>query len=114
MTETRFVANQGGFVASLSAELGMPRREVLRFLRAFERIVERTIRDGGEVRLKGFGVFFEQRRKGRAYRHPQTRDLIEVPDTLQLGFRPADRLKRRVDTPKRDGAAAETIDFSGH
>ena len=77
----------------LAAETDMDRREGKRFLDGLTTVVERAIRQGGEVPLKGLGKFKVQHRKARVGRNPMTGDPIDIPAKTVVKFTLAKSLK---------------------
>ena len=50
----------------------------------------------GRVHLYGFGVFTLTTRKARRIRNPQTKELMWLPETVDVRFRASKRLKTRL------------------
>ena len=64
-----------------------------RFLEALTAVIEQTIRDGGEVPLKGLGKFKVQNRKARIGRNPLTGAPVDIPAKTVVKFTVAKALK---------------------
>jgi nucleoid DNA-binding protein len=62
-------------------------------LAAFTLIAESTIH-GRPVKIHSFGVFYQRTRKGRRIRNIKTKDLIELPPQVCVGFRCSSSIKR--------------------
>ncbi|UJQ94927.1 HU family DNA-binding protein [Mariluticola halotolerans] len=58
----------------------------------FEAITD-TLKDGGDVRLVGFGTFAVSRRKASKGRNPATGAEIDIPASNQAKFKPGKGLK---------------------
>lgn len=53
-----------------------------------EAIADRT-GNGDTVRLMGFGSFATKAHKARTARNPRTGEMVEVPETTKLHFKPS-------------------------
>ena len=58
--------------------------------------MSKEIKDGGEVKIAGFGVFKIRHRAARMARNPATGAQVHVPAKSVLKFRPAKELKEAV------------------
>lgn len=74
----------------------MERKQAKAFLESLTGVVERQIRKGGEVPLKGLGKFKVQRRKARMGRNPATGEAIHIPAKTVVKFTVAKALKDLV------------------
>lgn len=59
-------------------------------------VIERGLQDGHEVRLAGFGTFAVSTRKATTGRNPRTGEVIAVPSTRSVRFRPGKPLRDAV------------------
>ncbi len=80
-------------IDALAAETSTERKDAKGFLEALTVIVERTIRGGGEVPLKGLGKFKVQNRKARIGRNPLTGEPVNIPAKTVVKFTVAKALK---------------------
>jgi DNA-binding protein HU-alpha len=80
-------------IDALAAEAEMDKRDAKRFLEGLTQLVERTIRAGGEVPLKGLGKFKVQNRKARVGRNPMTGEPVNIPAKTVVKFTVAKSLK---------------------
>lgn len=62
----------------------------------FEAITN-TLKDGGDVRLVGFGTFAVSRRKASKGRNPATGAEIDIPASNQAKFKPGKGLKEAIN-----------------
>jgi DNA-binding protein HU-beta len=88
-------------IASLATEAGMEKREAKLFLESLTTLIEKNIKKGGEVPLKGLGKFKVQRRKARMGRNPATGEAIKIPAKTVVKFTVAKALKDLVLKKKR-------------
>lgn len=56
-----------------------------------------TLKDGGEIRLVGFGTFSVSRRKATKGRNPATGAEIDIPASNQAKFKPGKGLKDTIN-----------------
>ena len=66
-------------IETLAAECQLDRQGAKRFLDGLTEVVERTLRNGGEVPLKGLGKFKVHHRKARVGRNPLTGEPVDIP-----------------------------------
>ena len=80
-------------IEALAAETHMDKKEVKTFLDGLTGVIERVIRGGGEVPLKGLGKFKVQNRKARVGRNPLTGEPVQIPAKTVVKFTVAKTLK---------------------
>lgn len=83
-------------IDALAAETNTERRESKQFLDSLTTIVERVIKEGGEVPLKGLGKFKVQNRKARVGRNPLTGEPVQIPAKTVVKFTVAKQLKNLI------------------
>lgn len=54
------------------------------------------VRNGNEVKLSGFGLFYRVKRKARKGRNPQTGEAVAIPAVKIPRFRPGKKFKDAV------------------
>ncbi len=64
--------------------------------RTFDIIIE-SLRRGGKVELRNFGIFKVKTRKGRQGRNPRTGDSVSIPDKKVVSFKPGMKMKLDVE-----------------
>lgn len=60
--------------------------------------ITNTLKDGGDVRLVGFGTFAVTRRKASKGRNPATGAEIDIPASNQAKFKPGKALKETINS----------------
>jgi len=85
-------------VDALAQRMNIDKREVKSFLDSLTALIEDTIRDGGEVPLKGLGKFKVQNRKARIGRNPLTGAELQIPAKTVVKFTLAKSLKDLITT----------------
>lgn len=83
-------------VDRLSADTGMSRQQVERFLRILTDTIGEQIKAGDKVAITGFGTFDLGSRAARRGVNPQTGDEIQIPAMPMPRFRAGKRLKELV------------------
>jgi DNA-binding protein HU-beta len=83
-------------IDALAAETSTERKDSKAFLEALTTIIERAIKDGGEVPLKGLGKFKVQNRKARVGRNPLTGEPVQIPAKTVVKFTVAKQLKMLI------------------
>ncbi len=81
------------FIDALANEAHVDKRDAKRLIEALTSVIERTIRGGGEVPLKGLGKFKVQNRKARVGRNPLTGQPVNIPAKTVVKFTVAKSLK---------------------
>lgn len=87
-------------ITSLAEEGQMEKKQAKIFLEALTSLVEKNIRKGGEVPLKGLGKFKVQKRKARMGRNPATGEAIKIPAKTVVKFSVAKALRDLVKKKK--------------
>lgn len=85
------------FIEALANEAAVDKRDAKRFLEALTSVIERTIKGGGEVPLKGLGKFKVQNRKARIGRNPLTGEPVNIPAKTVVKFTVAKSLKDLIN-----------------
>jgi DNA-binding protein HU-beta len=86
MTRTELIQN-------LADTSSMERKQAKMFLEGLTVVVEKTIKKGGEVPIKGLGKFKVVKRKARMGRNPATGEPIKIPAKTVVRFTVAKALK---------------------
>ncbi|RYX80987.1 HU family DNA-binding protein [bacterium] len=89
--------NRGDVLSTVAAECDMPQAKVDAVLKAFEGAIARTLAQGGEVRIAGFGTFKTSERSARTSRNPRTGEPVEVPARTAARFIPGKGLKTAAE-----------------
>jgi DNA-binding protein HU-beta len=88
--------NKAEVIDAMARHLGSSKAEAERALAAFvDTVVEGLVADG-DVAILGFGSFRISRRKARMGTNPQTKERIEIPASIGVGFRAGKALKERL------------------
>ncbi len=86
--------NKADLAARLAEQLDVSKKLAEDFIASFEEIVTRTLVQGDEVTIAGFGTFSSRMRKGRIGVNPQNPiEKIEIPSVLVPKFKAGKALK---------------------
>ncbi len=88
-------------IQALADASEMEKKEAKIFLESLTTLVEKNLKKGGEVPLKGLGKFKVQKRKARMGRNPATGEPIKIPAKTVVKFTVAKSLKDLVLKKKR-------------
>jgi len=80
-------------VIAIAEKAGISKAEASAALNAALNEISNTLKNGGEVRLQGFGAFSASQRKARKGRNPATGANLEIPATSVPKFKPGKALK---------------------
>lgn len=83
-------------IQTLADTTNMERKDAKTFLDGLTVVVERQIKKGGEVPLKGLGKFKVVKRKARMGRNPATGEAIKIPAKTVVRFTVAKAVKDLV------------------
>jgi DNA-binding protein HU-beta len=80
-------------IEAISEETTFSKKDVLRVLASFTRIIERTLKKGDKVAVTGFGTYWMSRRPSRIGINPATKERITLPAVNVPRFKPGKKLK---------------------
>lgn len=90
--------NKTELIAAVADQTGLSRKDVEAALQTMTETITDTLADGEKVQLVGFGSFEVKNRATRIGRNPQTGEVIPIPPSRAVVFRPGRRLKEAVNT----------------
>lgn len=80
--------NKNDLIKEISCQLSITQVESLRFLNAWQDIVERELEKGGDVMLQGFGSFSLWKQTERLGRNPRNGVPCVIRPRFSVKFRP--------------------------
>jgi DNA-binding protein HU-beta len=89
--------NKKGLVYELAQGTGLTKVEVAAVVDGFMALVNRSLRDGQTVELRGFGTFVPVHRAQRRARDPVSGKVRPIPPRWTVTFRPSPKLKNAVN-----------------
>jgi nucleoid DNA-binding protein len=83
-------------VEQVAEKTGLTRTDVAATVDSFLDAVKRTLENGSNIEIRGFGTFKIKPRKARKARNPRTGDVVPVPDRKIPVFKPSNEFKNLV------------------
>lgn len=77
--------------------VGASKKEAGELVEEVFAIIRDNLRQGGKVKISGFGSFVVNQKKARRGRNPQTGEPITIDSRRVLSFKPSQVLKDLVD-----------------
>ena len=72
--------------------------ELEKVLDSFAESIEKALREGRNIELRGFGTFFVKKIKEKhSARNPKTGEIINVPEKNKVRFKPSKKLKELIN-----------------
>jgi DNA-binding protein HU-beta len=85
--------NKGDVAAAVADKTGLSKAAANEAVDAVFNTISEALREGGEVRILGFGNFVVADRAARTGRNPQTGETAAIPASKQARFKPGKGLK---------------------
>jgi DNA-binding protein HU-beta len=89
--------NKNDLVSVVADRAGMSKTESAKTVDAVFDSITDVLKDGGDVRLVGFGTFTVADRAASEGRNPRTGEKIQIPASKQPKFKPGKLLKEAVN-----------------
>ena len=83
-------------VEQVAEKTGLTRTDVAATVDAFLDAVKRSLENGSNIEIRGFGTFKIKPRKARKALNPRTGDVVPVPDRKIPVFKPSNEFKNLV------------------
>jgi len=90
--------NKAQLISKLSEKIKLSKVESEMFLDATLEIIQKTVADGDDVKLVGFGTFSRSSRKARPARNPKTGEKLTIPSQRVPRFKAGKDFKDSVNT----------------
>jgi DNA-binding protein HU-beta len=92
--------NKAEITKAIADKSGLAMKDSEKFLKAFTEVVAKTLSNGKEVALTGFGAFSVVTRCARVARNFRTGAAIQVPASKTVRFKVGKRLKGSMNGRK--------------
>ncbi len=89
--------NKNDLINKVSDETSLSKSDSAKAVDSIFDIITGELKDGGDVRLVGFGTFLVSKRKATTGRNPQTGAAINIPAANVPKFRPGKALKESLN-----------------
>jgi nucleoid DNA-binding protein len=83
-------------VEEVSGKTGLTRTDVAVVVDAFLEAVKKSLENGNNIEIRGFGTFKIKQRKARKARNPRTGEEVPVPDRKVPVFKPSNEFKTLI------------------
>jgi nucleoid DNA-binding protein len=83
-------------VEEVSGKTGLTRTDVAVVVDAFLDAVKKSLENGNNIEIRGFGTFKIKQRKARKARNPRTGEEVPVPDRKVPVFKPSNEFKALI------------------
>tara|TARA_B100001996_G_scaffold381439_1_gene370866 strand:+ start:1694 stop:1984 length:291 start_codon:yes stop_codon:yes gene_type:complete len=81
----------------LNKNLGISLKETAKIVDRFFELIIKSLSNGQDVKLPGFGSIKIQSRKSRLGRNPTTGEPIQIGERKAIVFRPSKELKKKLN-----------------
>ena len=78
--------NKTEMIEAVASETGLAKTEVAKVLNAYTNTIVKTVAEGGEYTVIGFGKFYASQRQARTGRNPSTGVEIKIPAAMVPKF----------------------------
>jgi DNA-binding protein HU-beta len=89
--------NKLDLVSNVADHSGLSKIDATKAVDAVVGSITGALKDGGEVRLVGFGTFSTSKRKASTGRNPRTGEPMQIPASTQAKFKAGKGLKDAVN-----------------
>ena len=83
-------------VEEVSGKTGLTRTDVGVVVDAFLEVVKKSLENGNNIEIRGFGTFKIKQRRARKARNPRTGEEVPVPDRKVPVFKPSNEFKALI------------------
>ena len=90
--------NKSDLISVISERLSVSNAEAEKTVNLVLNTIKDGIHDKGRVTLTGFGSFDLRSRKAREGRNPQTGEVMQIPASRTIGFKPGKSWKEALQT----------------
>ena len=80
-------------VERVAEKTGLTRTDVMVVVENFLEQIKKTLEEGSNIEIRGFGTFKVKARKARKARNPRTGEEVPVPDRKVPVFKPSNEFK---------------------
>jgi len=88
--------NKAGLVDAVYEKMGGTKKTAQDLVDLVFDTITKTLKDGEEISISGFGTFSAKERKARKARNPRTGEMVDVPAMRAPKFKAGKNLKNAV------------------
>jgi len=89
--------NKNEFVAAVAEASGLEKGQANKAVEAMVQVITNELKNGGDIRIVGFGNFSVSRRAASTGRNPQTGAEVKIPERTVPKFTPGKGLRDSVN-----------------
>lgn len=89
--------NKAELITEAAYKTGMTRKDTERVLNTTLELMAQELKNGENVKIAGFGVFAVKERAEHQGRNPRTGEMLTIPASKVVQFRPSKALKETVE-----------------
>lgn len=89
--------NTTDLINAVAAETGFTKTDTKKLVQTLFQELAKGLKKNEEIRVSGFGTFYQKKREKTQGRNPQTGAPITIPAAVQAKFRPAKELKETIN-----------------
>ena len=82
---------------SIHNQLGLPQNQSVQVLESILEIIKKTLENGEDVMITGFGKFFVKEKNERKGRNPQTGEDLMLGSRRVVGFKCSGKFRERMN-----------------
>ncbi len=82
---------------SIHNQLGLPQNKSVQALESILEIMKKTLENGEDVLITGFGKFYVKEKRKRRGRNPATGEDLMLGSRRVVGFKCSEKLRERVN-----------------
>ena len=82
---------------SIHNELGLPKNQSIQSLESIIEMIKKTLENGEDVLITGFGKFYVKEKRGRRGRNPQTGEHLMLGSRRVVSFKCSGVLRDRMN-----------------
>lgn len=90
--------NTTDLINAVANETGFTKTDTKKMVHTLFHELAKGLKLDEEIRISGFGTFYQKKRQESQGRNPQTGAPLVIPATVQAKFRPAKELKEIINT----------------
>ena len=84
-------------VDSIHNQLGLPKNQSVQVFESILEIIKKTLENGEDVMITGFGKFYVKDKKKRRGRNPQTGEDLMLGSRKVVGFKCSGKLRDKMN-----------------
>jgi DNA-binding protein HU-beta len=89
--------NTTDLINAVANETGFTKTDTKKLVQTLFQELANGLKTNEEIRVSGFGTFYQKKREQTQGHNPQTGAPIVIPATVQAKFRPAKELKETIN-----------------